>query len=265
MSRRKRYAVPRAPRAPLVGQSPPEPEFYVAISIACMDTVEAGFSYDLAKLACYSGVHLVAPNIATIRIDQLSSSILASSRNDLAAEALRAGATHMLCIDSDMRFPKDALVRLLKHRKGIVGINYSTRKVPPGYVAFKTKGMRNEDHRKLATLPTSTGLEEVDAIGFGLVLIDLNVFRGLAYPAFEVRYDRDPKMWVGEDVDFCEKARANGHTIWVDHDLSKECAHIGRMEYRLEMIAATEDLDRGVITPEARDTDPVTSPLVLEA
>lgn len=261
-ARRKRPQLVKNPKLPEGYRL--NPPASIAISLACMDSVETGFAYDLAKLTCYSGMALVAKHNIDIRINMLNSSILACSRNDLAAEAVRCGATHMLCIDSDMRFPKDALVRLLKHDADIVGINYSTRKVPPGFVAFKKKGKTNEEHVKLETLPTSTGLEEVDAIGFGMVLIRTDVFRMLDYPAFETRYDQEAKMWIGEDVDFCLKAKAAGLQILVDQDLSKECAHIGRIEFRPEHVAATKDEDAGVITPEAVDESPVT-PLILEA
>ena len=245
------------------------PTASVAISIACMDSVETSFCYDLAKLSCYSGLHLVARQNVDIRINFLSSSILSCSRNDLAAEAVKSGATHILCIDSDMRFPKDALLRLLRHDADIVGINYSTRKVPPGFVAFQHRGMTNEEHVRLETTPTSTGLVEVDAIGFGMVLLRTDVFRMLDYPAFETRYDTENKMWIGEDVDFCMKAKAAGLQILVDQDLSKECAHIGRIEYRPEHVLAVKDMDPGLITPDARDDAPevhdAPSPLILEA
>jgi len=241
-----------------------EPPFRIAVSLACMDSVEAGFCYDLAKMMCYSGMAIVANDMAEIRVNMLNSSILSCSRNDLAQEAIEAGCTHLLCIDSDMRFPKESLVRLLKHQKDIVGINYSTRKVPPGFVAFKKKGRTNEEHVRLETTPTSTGLEQVDAIGFGMVLIKTDVFRNIPYPGFETWYDQELKMWIGEDVDFCLKAKKAGLDIWVDHDLSKECAHIGRLEYKLEMIEATKDMDAGTITPEVEDEEPV-SRLILEA
>ena len=240
------------------------PPFKIAVSLACMDSVEAGFAYDLAKMMCYSGMALVANDMAEIRINMLNSSILSCSRNDLAVEAITSGCTHVLCVDSDMRFPKESLVRLLRHQKDIVGINYATRKVPPGYVAFKKKGWTNEEHERLETTPTSTGLEKVEAIGFGLVLIKTDVFRKIAYPGFETWYDPETTMWIGEDVDFCVKACKENIDIWVDQDLSKECAHIGRMEYRLEMIEATKNMDAGVITPEVKDAEPV-SRLILEA
>lgn len=259
MSRRHRNGNGNGHR-PVLARPEALPPYRIAISLAAMDSVETLFALDLAKLVGYSASTIVASKQAMIRLNVLSSSLIACSRNDLAAEALQTGCTHMLCIDSDMRFPKDALVRLLRHDKDIVGINYSTRKVPPGYVAFKTKGVDGAPHVRCKTTAESTGLEQVDAIGFGLVCINLDVFRGLAYPAFDVTYDRDHKEWVGEDVNFCLKAKANGREVWVDHDLSKECAHIGRMEYKLDHVWSTEDMDPGPITPEARDE----SPLVVE-
>jgi hypothetical protein len=37
---------------------------------------------------------------------------------------------------------------------------------------------------------------------------------------------------VGEDIVFCRALRAAGHTIYCDHDLSKEIGHIGQHTYR---------------------------------
>jgi hypothetical protein len=248
----------------LLKSKPPAPApLRIAVALACMDSVESGFATDLSKLMAYSTLALVAPGHADLQLNVVSSSLVSCSRNDLAGEALRTDCTHILWIDSDMRFPRNALVRLLNHRKAMVGINYSTRKVDAiDYVAFKTKGLTNDTHVKLKTLPDSTGLETVDAIGFGMVLIETNVFRGVAYPAFDVHYDLDKKMWIGEDVDFCEKVRANGVEIFVDHDLSKECAHTGRMDFYTSMVEQAKAVDPGLITREVVDPSP---PLILEA
>ena len=262
MSKKRRPQLVKTPQPPKGYRR--EPPFRIAISLACMDQVESGFAYDLAKLMGYSGVVLVARDLADLRVNMLSSSILACSRNDLAHEAMQSGCTHILCLDSDMRFPMNSLERLLMHDKDIVGINYVTRKPPPGFVAFKKKGWTNEEHVRLETNATATGLEKVEAIGFGMVLIKTDVFRKIPYPGFETWYDEKTTMWIGEDVDFCLKAKAAGLQILVDQDLSKECAHIGRIEFRPEHVEATKDEDAGVITPEAVDESPVT-PLILEA
>ena len=262
MSKKRRPQLVKTPAPPKGYRR--EPPFRIAISLACMDQVESGFAYDLAKLMGYSGVVLVARDLADLRVNMLSSSILACSRNDLAHEAMQSGCTHILCLDSDMRFPMNSLERLLMHNKDIVGINYVTRKPPPGFVAFKKKGWTNEEHVRLETNATATGLEKVEAIGFGMVLIKTDVFRKIPYPGFETWYDEKTTMWIGEDVDFCLKAAEAGYEIWVDQDLSKECAHIGRLEYTTAMVEATKDMDTGSITPEAHDPAPV-SRLILEA
>jgi len=46
---------------------------------------------------------------------------------------------------------------------------------------------------------------------------------------------------VGEDVWFCRLVRAAGWEIHVDHDLSRECTHIGQFEYRLNHVWAMEE------------------------
>jgi len=38
-------------------------------------------------------------------------------------------------------------------------------------------------------------------------------------------------MYVGEDIYFCKLAQAHGFKVWVDHDLSKDVKHIGKMEF----------------------------------
>ena len=39
---------------------------------------------------------------------------------------------------------------------------------------------------------------------------------------------------VGEDVYFCKLARERGFDVFVDHDLSKDCGHVGMLEYKTD-------------------------------
>lgn len=163
-----------------------------------------------------------------------------SNRNDLVAAALEHEPTHLLFVDDDMRFPPDALLKLLVRNKPIVGINYITRGIEAAYVAIAESG-RNKEHtpaKRFPTLETDTGLGECLGIGFGFVLIQRQVFdaltsRGFKHKWFLKYYDKAFDCDVGEDIDFCDKAREAGFHIFVDHDLSKECSHIGTFEYRL--------------------------------
>ena len=66
---------------------------------------------------------------------------LPQQRMTLVKEAFQSGSTHILWIDSDMRFPKDALIRLLDRDLPIVGANYPMRRTPIIPTATNLKGM----------------------------------------------------------------------------------------------------------------------------
>ncbi len=164
------------------------------------------------------------------------------ARQSLLQAAIADGADFVLWVDSDMTFPEDAVVRLLAHKHPVVGINYSQRAFPPDFTAVKRMPRkRGEIGQKLVTGPDSEGLEEVDAMGFGLVLMEVAALAKLPDPDnvpwffFEQRWPGDH---VGEDVWFCRLLREMcGLTLYVDHDLSRECGHVGQYEYRTFMAA----------------------------
>ena len=162
------------------------------------------------------------------------------SRTELLQSALELGASHVLWLDSDMRFPTDSLLRLLKRDVPVVGINYSKRRLPPEFVAVKKIPWEaDEVGEACITSEESTGLEEVDALGFGMVLMETATLVNLPDPL------HDPWFWfdktpagrvIGEDVYFCKFMLQDrlSQRIFVDHDLSKECAHIGGFEFRCD-------------------------------
>jgi hypothetical protein len=117
----------------------------------------------------------------------------------------------------------------------MVGINYAQRGVPSDFVAIKTVGL-GAAGVKLRTTDESTGLEEVEAMGFGMVLMKTSALTGMPdpdeVPWFQNRH-LGGEQWMGEDVFFCERFREAGGRIFVDHDLSKECRHVGQFEYTL--------------------------------
>lgn len=161
--------------------------------------------------------------------------ILSNMRNNLAREALKFGATHILWLDSDMVFPADALLRLLSHKKPIVAANYSTRRYPCEPVA------KNLDKKHwIYTDHMSTGLEAAIACGMGLMLTETSVFTALPEPWFDlgpvdVETTTKKNGAIGEDFWFCYYAYAElGIHPWIDHDLSKMVGHVGEYVYTFE-------------------------------
>lgn len=216
----------------------------IAIALPTHDMVPARFMFDLANLVAYTTAKF--QHGEEFGINMIAGTYVHSARQKLLAMLLVQGVTDILWLDSDMSFPRDALLRLLNHRQDVVGINYAKRDAPPEYVAFKHVDFEHGNSMKLATTTESTGLETVDAMGFGMVLMRTAPLISLPDPR--------EKPWfffewlpggrqVGEDVYFCRILREQlGLELMVDHDLSKECAHIGQFPYRLEHVGLEADV-----------------------
>jgi len=241
----------------------------VMVAIPCMSEVAAYFAYDLAQLMAYTNRHFVKNGVIDwLGMGMVQATYVHSARQELAGQALANDCDYVLFLDSDMRFPQDALVKLLQHQEAIVGVNYVKRNWPPKYVAIKELGdiATGGAGKLLGTRADSTGLEECDAIGFGVTLIRRDVLLSLPDPR-----ENGPWWWytwqpeagsqIGEDVYFCNLAREAGYKVYVDHDLSKQVKHIGQEQFGLEHAWAIEkqqaeatdgDSDR---LPDAGDGD----------
>lgn len=214
----------------------------VLIAVPCHDSVPTMFSFDLARLFGTLAVCAEHKVIQFANLGMLTGTYVPRARQELAEAALKGGFSHIMWLDGDMRFPGDVALKLLEHDKEIVGINYSTRAVPPLFTALKRIGDREKGipALKCVTMPNSTGLEEVDAVGFGALLMKTSILKRLHEPMgrnghwFQTRWDDETQMNMGEDVWFCRLARRAGAKVYVDHDLSKLCAHIGSLEYTVE-------------------------------
>lgn len=215
----------------------------LAIAIPTNETVPASFMYDLAQLVLFTTEKL--PEGWQFGITMVSGTYVHSARQQLAEALLQQDVDLVLWLDSDMRFPRDLFLRLYRHGKQFVGINYATRGLPPRYVALKSGAER------LVTDESSAGLEEAEAVGFGAVLMDASVLRVLPDPRAKpwFWFDWQDGQQVGEDVHFCRLVRAAGVPIHVDHDASKLCAHVGQFAFDLRMVESeVESAGEAVLT-----------------
>lgn len=211
----------------------------VVICYPCHDRVHAGFCNDLAHLIGSFAGQNQGPipgfdEYPSIAVNNCQTSILPDGRQKLVEFSKKHDSTHILWLDSDMRFPKETLHLLLGHGKKIVGANYISRRPPYRYTAATL------DNKELATTPQTTGIVRVGHIGFGVLLTDISVFEGDGpWFAFDWHRDRETKAWkpIGEDVFFCRQAIEAGHEIWCDHDLSNAVGHIGEWTYSTQEMA----------------------------
>lgn len=239
------------------------PPLDIMVAMPTRDMINAEFMYDFAQLTAVVCSTLVADNVVNWSINMLQGTAIHSLRQEFAEMALEKGASHILWLDTDHRFPADSFFRLLDRGLPMVGVNYSTRKFPPSQVAFKKIATTpGESNVKLYTTPESSGIECVDALGFGMVLMDTKILKTLdpAERWFQFVYDKQSRRDVGEDVYFCRLVREAGWEIHVDHDLSKEIGHLGTFDYRVDhanmmLGEELEDGSKQLLDPADSDLD----------
>ncbi len=119
-------------------------------------------------------------------------------------------ADYLIMVDDDMLMPHDTIERLLKHKKALVAPLFHHRKPP--YKAVIMKYAFGKDQLKFITVEPMKKLQEVDAVGFGMVCIDVNkTLRKIIPPYFWMATD------YSEDVFFCHKVRTETkEKIYVD-------------------------------------------------
>jgi len=211
---------------------------YIAVCTPARDMVHTMFTYDLVNMVCF---HTLNTNDAvSLKISE--GTLIANQRAELTLDAMREQCSHILFIDSDMRFPQDLISRLLAHDLDIIATNCARRRMPTGPTAqvYKPDGERE----LVWTMPESKGLQEVHSVGMGVMMIKSSVFKALSEPWYETPWRHDKRGYIGEDVFFCRKAREDGFKIWIDHDVSKEIGHIGMFEFKHDHTWAIKDLEK---------------------
>lgn len=149
---------------------------------------------------------------------------LHDNRALIAKSAIERGCTHLLFVDSDMSFERDAVIKLLERDKDVIGVNYNLRKHPP-----TTTVKMDEERKKRIKEECPDGLSKCNGLGTGFLLIKTSVFPKLTTPWFSFETSDNGDTTVGEDYWFCRKVKEAGIDIWVD--LSISIKHIGDYLY----------------------------------
>lgn len=198
----------------------------IAICVPCRDSVMSGFCFDLAKLV---GYHSRTTNDEII-ILQMSGTLIFNQRENLADQALAAGAEAILWIDSDMRFPANTLEVMLSRNVDILGVNATTRREPVLPTAMQLNIKEDSHEWQKVESRGMEGIQQVTAVGFGVTLTRADVYANMPKPWFDILWT-DKGGIIGEDVHFCIKAQDFGIDTYVDHDLTPLIRHIGIKEY----------------------------------
>jgi cellulose synthase/poly-beta-1,6-N-acetylglucosamine synthase-like glycosyltransferase len=199
----------------------------VAICIPARGQMEVTTAFDLTMMAAYmAGKKNIDLNVYTSQ-----GTLIFDQRNSLVHTAVVEKCDYILFIDADMRFPKNTLERLLSHKKDIIGVNATTRMMPPKPTARNIQINEDGSVDWLEIFSNKEkGIGKVDAIGCGVMLIKTSCLKDIPQPYFYFEQLLKGKL-LGEDIYFCIKAKDAGIDTWVDHDLSMEIGHVGSYTY----------------------------------
>lgn len=210
-----------------------KPTPVLAVCVPAGDRCATMFTYDLVRMLLFT--QICRPELRMLLFIN-KGTIIPEQRHLLVREALKEEAvTHILWIDSDMRFPKDAALRLLGHGKPVVACNYATRRQPCQPVA----GLPGDGKSLLFSASTDTELEAVKWCGMGFMLVEADFYRNNPAPWFAVGFSRNEDGYAGEDVFFCDFVQRAGLEVLIDPVLSRQIAHCGEFEFTLDHAIAT--------------------------
>ena len=205
------------------------------IAVPCMDQVPMPFCKSLATLQ----------KVGDCTLMMECGSLIYSSRDHLAKQAIKYEADYVFWLDSDMVFEPDTLARMMKtldeHPEiDILSGLYFRRVAPYTPVVFDQMDIDDEEKAYFTEFKEiPDGLFPVGACGFGCVLMRAEVFLDI-----QARFERmfAPMAGNGEDIAFCWRARQCGLSIWCDPSI--KLGHVGYSTVTREVYETFEQVRR---------------------
>lgn len=162
--------------ADIRAQTPRRPR--VALAVPSGRTWEGTAATSITALAAHSamaGIDLAILNV--------QSSDIAHGRNATVEIAMKENCDWIFWVDSDVKLPPDALLRLLKHERAICGATYCKRVAgPDGRYPVLGKFAGN----KPAVM--NDGLQEALLLPGGCMLVHMDVYKKIGWPFYSMSY-----------------------------------------------------------------------------
>ncbi len=139
-------------------------------------------------------------------------------RNNCVLYAIKENYDYIFMLDQDMVYPKDSIVKLIKHNKEFVVGSATQRNhpfFPTQYKKFKTKGFKQKDNRIFITKDNKK-LIKIGGTGVVGALIKVKSFKKIKLPFFKVSYKKDGINITGSDIYFCRKWKKLGKELFLD-------------------------------------------------
>lgn len=203
----------------------------VGVIVVSSGIVHADFAMSLAHLFARPGALLALINQKM----EADSGTPAIAFNNAIEVSKSLALDALFFLGSSIVIPHDALRRLLRHERDIVGATYLRSMEPHGLIV---KTLND------APVNQDNGIAEVEALPAGCLLVKTAALDKIRRPHFRAVITEETETTrpgiAPEYVGFCQAARAAGFAIMCDIDLSKEITHVGEVGYRLDQALAAQ-------------------------
>lgn len=192
----------------------------VLIAVIGTDMVSVDFAVSLATMTANPGARIAIQS----RIADLNFPVT-TLRNNIVEEARAVGMfDRILFLNSDMAIPPDTLSHMLEWGdRDVVGAVYRNKLPPFNVICHTIDGEKKE---------INSGIHEVGVVPLGCCLIKMSTFDRLKRPYFREPFAEDQADASGgvvpDFVDFSNRVREAGMTVWADIDLSAVVGHVGK-------------------------------------
>lgn len=213
---------------------------HIGMCLVAGDMMHTETALDFCRAANY----MSEAKGCTVTLNRHGGSVLAEARQECVKRSIEAGADWIFSVDSDMRFPVNAIDGMMAHDVDVIAANCSKRKRPVGPTARRRNAGFNDERESDVVWPDPNvhGIEQVETVGFGVILIKTQVFKRIEWPWFTQPWHDDAQRSIGEDIMFCIRCRDAGIPIYIDHDLSWAVSHLGLYPYGMQDVLAERQL-----------------------
>lgn len=205
------------------------------MALVAHDMMHTRTARDLAVMIAYQ----MTKHGDLVTLNHHGGTVLSEARQNAAKELIEHGCDWIMFVDSDMGFPKNTLERLLSHGEDVVAANCSKRKRP---VAPTARRVTDDGDELVWPDPAVRGLEKVDTVGTGIMLIKAEVFTKIEWPWFNQPWREKTQRFMGEDSFFCWRCHEASASIYIDHDLSWSVEHLGTYGYSMKDVLTEREL-----------------------
>ena len=154
-----------------------------------------------------------------------------SNRNQIVKDFLASDCEWLVQLDDDIVPPPNYLDLVLYDKDIISGVCYAYRQ--DSIIPLIMEKNNKDGLWKNKDCNSEEGLIEVDAMGTGAIITHRRVFnKAMQKHPFQSVWNEDGTRKKGQDLYFCEKAKAQGFGVWCH--LQYKCSHIVEIDL-LEM------------------------------